>query len=239
MESKLLTITEAARFLGVSVDTLRRWDKSGKLVAIRKHGGTHRYYTQRDLELVGEGLFTLASNWAFSGGQLLPELHCSNSAVFQSRLTRLSDDLVRSGKYGDLLSLIVAVAGEVGNNSFDHNLGNWPDTPGIFFGYDITKGEVVLADRGLGVLHTLKRVKPELVSHVEAVRVAFTEIISGRAPEERGNGLKFVRSVIAQYPLRLFFQSGDAELRMEGKNPELRITRSAIMLRGCLARLTF
>ncbi|PIQ74425.1 MAG: hypothetical protein COV85_02210, partial [Candidatus Portnoybacteria bacterium CG11_big_fil_rev_8_21_14_0_20_44_10] len=50
MEEKLLTITEAAEILGVSVDTLRRWDKSGKLVAIRKEGGTHRYYRQSDLE---------------------------------------------------------------------------------------------------------------------------------------------------------------------------------------------
>jgi len=32
MEEKLLTITQAAEILGVSLDTLRRWDKSGKLV---------------------------------------------------------------------------------------------------------------------------------------------------------------------------------------------------------------
>jgi len=33
MKEKLLTITEVAGILGVSLDTLRRWDKSGKLVA--------------------------------------------------------------------------------------------------------------------------------------------------------------------------------------------------------------
>ena len=43
MEDKLLKISEAAELLGVSIDTLRRWDKSGKLVAIKKEGGTHRY----------------------------------------------------------------------------------------------------------------------------------------------------------------------------------------------------
>jgi len=36
MEEKLLTIAQAAGILDVSVDTLRRWDKNGKLVAMRK-----------------------------------------------------------------------------------------------------------------------------------------------------------------------------------------------------------
>jgi excisionase family DNA binding protein len=47
MEEKLLTITQAAEILGVSPDTLRRWDKSGKLMAIRKDGGTHRYIVKK------------------------------------------------------------------------------------------------------------------------------------------------------------------------------------------------
>ena len=51
MNEKLLTITEAAKILGVSLDTLRRWDKNGKLVAIKKDGGTHRYYRKEDLEI--------------------------------------------------------------------------------------------------------------------------------------------------------------------------------------------
>jgi len=51
--------------------------------------------------------------------------------------------------------------------------------------------KVVLADRGQGVLTTLKRVRRELTNSSEAIRVAFTETISGRYPETRGNGLKF------------------------------------------------
>lgn len=241
MEEKkeLFTITEAAKLLGVSVDTLRRWDKSGKLTAIRKEGGTHRYYTKRDLELAASDLLKLANKWAFSGGELSTELYCSNSAVFQGRLARFQDVLQASGKAKDFFSLIVAVAGEIGNNSFDHNLGNWPDVPGIFFGYDVSNGLVVMADRGLGILHTLRPVKPALATHQEALLVAFTEVISGRAPEARGNGLKFVRKVVAENPIDLFFQSGDAELRMRGGKEDLRITRSPVMLRGCLAQIKF
>lgn len=234
----LLTITQAAQVLGVSVDTLRRWDKSGKLAAIRKEGGTHRYYTRRDLDLLASDLLKLASHWAFSGGELSPDFYCSNSAVFQARLIKLQDTLQNSGKAGDYFPLIVAITGEIGNNSFDHNLGNWPDVPGIFFGYDVNKGSIVLADRGLGVLETLRRVRPQLKSHQEALQVAFTETVSARAPEQRGNGLKFVRQVIADNPIDLFFQSGDAELRLSGNESNLQITRSGITIRGCLAKIT-
>lgn len=238
-KEELLTITEAAQILGVSVDTLRRWDKSGKLVAIRKEGGTHRYYTKKDLALVDSDLLKIANDWTLTGVALPAELYCSNSAVFQERLARFQDALQASGKAQDIFPLIVAAAGEIGNNSFDHNLGNWPDVPGISFGFDVRKGVVVLADRGLGILHTLRPVKPSLTTHQEALRVAFTEVISGRAPEARGNGLKFVRKVVAENPIDLFFQSGDAELRLQGKNADLNITRSPAILRGCLAQITF
>lgn len=239
MRKELLTIREAAELLSVSIDTLRRWDKSGKLVATRKDRGTHRYYVKEDLELFSSDLLKLANDWVISGGDMPSEFYCSNSAVFQARLFKMQDLLIASGKASKIFSLIVAAAGEIGNNSYDHNLGNWPDVPGIFFGYDINKGIIVLADRGLGVLKTLSRVRPSLANHEDALRVAFTEMISGRAPEDRGNGLKFVRKVISENPIDLFFQSGDGELRMEGNNPNLDIEKSKTNIQGCLAVIKF
>src|SRR3989344_8813941 len=41
--SETLTVAEAAEFLGVSNETLRRWDNRGKLVAQRTLGGQRRY----------------------------------------------------------------------------------------------------------------------------------------------------------------------------------------------------
>lgn len=239
MEEKLLTITEAAEILGVSVDTLRRWDKNGKLTAIRKEGGIHRYYRPSDLEIFASDLVKLAHDWTNDGLELPAVFYCSNSSIFQARLVRMQEALIQSSAFDPILSLIVAVAGEIGNNSFDHNLGKWPDIPGIFFGYDVGRRRIVLADRGLGVLVTLKRVRPELKNHLEALRVAFTEIVSGRAPEARGNGLKFVRQVVAENPIGLFFRSGDAELRLKKDNDELFITRSQSITRGCLAVIEF
>lgn len=49
-EPGLLRIGEAARRLGVSVDTMRRWDREGRLRAKRLHG--QRVYTAADLESV-------------------------------------------------------------------------------------------------------------------------------------------------------------------------------------------
>ena len=47
---KLLTIRQAAEILNVHVETLRRWDKSGKLRAIRVNDRGDRRYKPEDLE---------------------------------------------------------------------------------------------------------------------------------------------------------------------------------------------
>lgn len=44
----LLQIGDAAKLKGVSVDTLRRWEKSGKIAAVKTEGG-HRRYRVADL----------------------------------------------------------------------------------------------------------------------------------------------------------------------------------------------
>ena len=239
MEEKPLNIREAAQFLGVSVDTLRRWDKSGKLVAIRKGTGTHRYYTLEDLKMFSSDLIKLANEWVLSGGEISSDFHCSNSAVFQTRLIKMQEEMLSLGKDRGLVSLVGAISGEIGNNSYDHNLGNWPDVPGVFFGYDIHKGIIVLGDRGVGILKTLSRVRPSLVTHEEAVNVAFTETISGRAPEKRGNGLKFVRKIISENPISLSFQTGDAGLQIEKESADLSIVKVKNNIRGCFAIIRF
>jgi len=234
----LISISEAASILGVSMDTLRRWDKSGKLSSIKTAGG-HRKYSRDQLEIFLNDLYKLSKNWVSKEIELPPDLYCSNSAVFQTRLTKMQDLLGEVKDLAFIFPLIVAVTGEIGNNSFDHNLGSWPDVPGIFFGYDLNKKVIVLADRGLGVLATLKRVKSELNTDAEALKVAFTEIISGRAPENRGNGLKFVRKVVSENSIGLLFQTGNAELILEKDSDILDIKEVSGNLRGCLVLITF
>ncbi len=45
-----LTVAQAAKVVGVSAATLRRWDADGKLSAIRRPGSKYRYYRPEDLE---------------------------------------------------------------------------------------------------------------------------------------------------------------------------------------------
>lgn len=239
MDENLLNIGQAAEMLAVSIDTLRRWDQSGKLVAIRKQGGTHRYYQEKDIEIFKSDLFRFASEWINNGTEFPGGFYCQTSAVFQARLIKMEQLLMKKSGFEKLYSLIVLIAGEIGGNSFAHNLGRWPDIPGIFFGYDLQKGVIVLADRGLGVLETLRQVRPELPNHAAAVKAAFTEFISGRAPEKRGNGLKLVREVVAAQPINLFFTSGDAEVRLYDSHKDFRVIRGTGMVRGCLAKIEF
>ena len=51
---KLLTILQAAEILNVHVETLRRWDKAGKLKAIRVNERGDRRYKPEDIERIME-----------------------------------------------------------------------------------------------------------------------------------------------------------------------------------------
>jgi len=45
----LLSIGQASEYLGVSIDTLRRWEKKGKIASYRSPGG-HRYFKKNELD---------------------------------------------------------------------------------------------------------------------------------------------------------------------------------------------
>lgn len=45
-----LRIGEAAAYVGVSTQTLRRWDAEGRLAAVRQRGNSYRYYRRSELE---------------------------------------------------------------------------------------------------------------------------------------------------------------------------------------------
>ena len=243
----MISIGEAARMMGLSIKTLQRWDVSGKFTSIRRPGG-HRYYNLKDvenylanLEVSKQDLFTMANCWASKNNPSEPDqlFYCQTSAIFLTKLTKLQNKLAEIDEIRYIFPLIIAMAGEIGDNSFAHNIGNWPDIPGIFFGYDNFKKEIVLADRGRGILETLKRVRPTLENSTEALGVAFTEIISGRAPEERGNGLKYVRKIAESNNIKLYFKTGDAELEIKRGDSKLNIQKAHSYVRGCIALIRF
>ena len=240
MQNKLISIGDAAKLLGISIDTLRRWDSAGRVHSTRSGPLGHRYFLQADIEQYLQDVDSIARHWVEipQAAEPSPEMYCQTRDVFQARLEQFQSQLSKVTPL-TTASLVTAAAGEIGNNSFDHNLGNWPDIIGILFSYNMKNKKVVLADRGQGILATLKRVRPGLINAAEALKVAFTETISGRYPETRGNGLKFVRSIIVDNPLTLYFQTGDAYLYLKEHDTDINVRQAKTSIRGCFATIGF
>lgn len=122
---------------------------------------------------------------------------CETRDVFSARLSHFIP-LQKIGFPKEDLPLVISTTGEIGNNSFDHNMGQWKDLPGCWFEIQTTRNRlwVLIADRGQGIYRSISRVVSDTLDEENAVKMVFDEQISGRAPEKRGNGLKYVKSII-------------------------------------------
>ena len=72
---------------------------------------------------------------------------------------------------------------------------------------------------------------------IEAVEIAFTRRISGRAPEQRGNGLKFVTEAIQENNWHLYFQSGLGSCSIDING--ITFIEKPVSIVGCLAIINF
>lgn len=157
------------------------------------------------------------------------DLFSKTRDIFQARVDTY---VSRTNRY-----LESAVIGELGNNTFDHNLDyDKGHLRGAFFSYDEDGTSVILADFGEGVRRTLSRVR-DVKDDLEAIKLAFTEHISSRSLENRGNGLKFVSESIMSQKWELYFQSGSAICVID-KNG-MSFYNSEIDIIGCLAIIDF
>jgi hypothetical protein len=95
----------------------------------------------------------------------------------------------------------------------------------------------VLGDFGRGRKVSLIQVLPNITDDFEALEIAFTRKISGRYPEQRGNGLKFVSNTIQCNKWSLFFQSGNAYCLTDKDG--IKYLNSATSILGCLAIINF
>jgi DNA-binding MarR family transcriptional regulator len=182
-----------------------------------------------------------AKNWVTETYNAIPKdeaSYCQTRDVFQHRNERLTKDLCVQNMQESSAYLLAAVVGEIGNNSFDHNLGNWPDLPGIYFDVNLKEKIIILADRGQGILTTLQKTLPAISDDLEALKIAFTRIVSGRAPEVRGNGLKFVKKIVEQNNLTLNFYSGLAVCKISGSTP-IEIKQANQKISGTVAIIEF
>lgn len=186
-----------------------------------------------------------AHAWVTSASPENPpqNFYCQTRDVAQARVETVRSELLTLGWGASTAAIIAAVLGELTSNAFDHNIGKWPDVPGCWFETmpDSNRFTAVIADRGQGVRSSLERVRPG-IDDVEALRIAFTEHVTGRAPEKRGNGLKFVMNALKEFDTVAFtFHSGDAKLTFHAKSElsqaDFEITGGQPSLRGVVIRL--
>ena len=146
---------------------------------------------------------------------------------------RLQSYILEKEKY-----LEAAIIGEIGNNSFDHNFGfNTAFPGGVYCNIFYNRKYIILADYGRGIKQSLLSVLPSISSDQEAVEIAFTKRVSGRSPEQRGNGLKFVSRTIQQNNWHLYFQTGFGSCSID-KNGIIFCEKKAAV-EGCLAIIDF
>lgn len=124
-------------------------------------------------------------------------IHCYFRDEFNARLPRFISIFENFGLTLEESQRATAVVGELGNNVFDHNLGNWPTNNS---GCIITaqnypsyrRIEIAVGDPGVGFYGSLKAAFPNIKNDVEAIKTGL-DGKTGRIGEERGNGLRIIQ----------------------------------------------
>ncbi len=131
-----------------------------------------------------------AFHWATETSAQEPptEYYCPTRDIADARLPKLYQEAITNGLSEDNTALLTAIAAELTTNCFDHNLGSWKDISGCWFSFEMQNNvlQIIIGDRGQGILKSLLHADKSLTSHTDALFVALTKQISGRQPENRG-----------------------------------------------------
>ena len=117
---------------------------------------------------------------------------------------------------------LAAALGELHSNLYEHSEA--PETGLIAFRAGLNRFEFVVADRGIGVLESLRSCEAYagLDDHGEALRLTLTDGVSRHGPgTDRGHGFRPLFVGLANLNGNLRFRSGDHALVMDGQNPSL------------------
>jgi anti-sigma regulatory factor (Ser/Thr protein kinase) len=143
------------------------------------------------------------------------EYYCPTRDIADGRLPKLYQAAISGGLNEKKSSVLTAIVAELAANCFDHNLGSWKDVSGCWFSLHMQDNllQITIADRGQGILQSLRHADTSLASHSDALLVALTKQISGRQPERRGRGLKYImKSLNEEFSEAHFLiQTGNAQ----------------------------
>ncbi len=124
-------------------------------------------------------------------------VHCRYVDELTGRLGRFEKMFKNFGLNDEDTKRAVVIVGELGNNVFDHNLGNWPTnfSGAIIVGQNYPSEkriEFIVGDAGVGFLGSLRNAFPDLSGDIEAIKKGLGGY-TGRIGENRGNGLKTIQ----------------------------------------------
>lgn len=159
--------------------------------------------------------------------------HCKMRDEFDAHLSHFTLMFTNFGMNIEEAQLATALVGELGNNVFDHNLGNWPtDISGaIIAGQNypkLNRLEIVVADPGIGFKKSLIVKKPDLQSETQAIELGL-QGVSGRIGERRGNGLKLIKDwTLNKFSGILRIQSGDGLVIVDQKEIKRQIVQKML-----------
>lgn len=141
-------------------------------------------------------------------------LHCRYRDEFNARLEYFISMFRNFGLKSDDAYRATALVGELGNNVFDHNLGNWPtNISGCIIAAQhyptFKKIEIAVGDPGVGFYGSLKVAFPNLTNDIQAIKKGLAGY-TGRIDEERGNGLRLIQKwTIQNFSGKVMIHSGN------------------------------
>ncbi len=125
-------------------------------------------------------------------------LHCEFRDALEAQLSSKIRRMFRHFGLNELdEARATALVGELGNNVFDHNDGQWPSSirGAIILAQHNPKKhriEIVVADPGIGFSGSLRAADKTIPSDVEAIKLGMSGV-TGRVGETRGNGLRVIQ----------------------------------------------
>lgn len=141
-------------------------------------------------------------------------MHCLYRDEFNARLGRFITMFKTFGLNENDAQRATSLVGELGNNVFDHNLGNWPtNISGCIIAaqhYPSTKTiEIAVGDPGVGFYGSLKAAFPEINNDIDAIKLGLAGN-TGRIGEIRGNGLRLIQQwTLQNFSGKVMIHSGN------------------------------
>ena len=125
-------------------------------------------------------------------------MHCFYRDEFNARLGRFIEMFKNFGLTESDAQRATALVGELGNNVFDHNLGNWPtNVSGCIIAAqhypDIHTIEIVVGDPGVGFYGSLKTAFPNISNDIEAIKLG----LAGNTGSSRRNKREWIKTYSA------------------------------------------